>query len=58
MTMAVIPPLCYNAIINKRRNMSKDTLEMFKELYEIIKLNKRYIELLEKRVELLEKGGK
>jgi hypothetical protein len=38
--------------------MSKDTLEMFKELMEIIKLNKQYAELLEKRIALLEKGGK
>ena len=38
--------------------MSKDTLELIKELFEMIKMNKQYAELLEKRIALLEKGGK
>jgi len=41
----------------QEKYMSKDTLELIKELFEMIKMNKQYAELLEKRIALLEKSN-
>jgi hypothetical protein len=34
--------------------MSKETLEMIKELYELIKMQKDFADILKRRIELLE----
>ena len=34
--------------------MTKETLDLFKELFEMIKMNKKYIEILDQQIKLLQ----
>ena len=34
--------------------MTKETLDLFKELFEMIKLNKKYIDILDQQIKILQ----